>query len=151
MNPNVPTFVVLPNFKKRGGLITAIAQDIRTKMILMVAYTNEAGFRETLETGEAVYWSTSRKERWKKGETSGDTQIVRDILVDCDGDAVIYLVEQQGKGACHTGAESCFFRSCLDFGSIQWPRSATPPFCNLKPEDLLAVQRISVSDNIRKY
>ena len=76
----------------------------------MSAFVDEAGFRETLQTGEAVYWSTSRKERWKKGESSGNTQKVRGILIDCDGDAVIYLVEQTG-GACHTEAWSCFYRN----------------------------------------
>ncbi len=103
----------MPNFEKRGGLVVVVVQDAATKAILMVAYTDEAGFLETLLTGEAVFYSTSRKERWKKGETSGDVQIVQDVLIDCDGDAVIYLVDQTGRGACHTGARSCFYRRCV--------------------------------------
>ncbi|MDD5103593.1 MAG: phosphoribosyl-AMP cyclohydrolase [Candidatus Peribacteraceae bacterium] len=103
----------MPNFDKRGGLVTVVVQDATTKAILMVAYTDEAGFLETVQTGEAVFYSTSRKERWKKGETSGDVQIVQDVLIDCDGDAVIYLVDQTGRGACHTGARSCFYRRCV--------------------------------------
>ncbi|MEZ5405715.1 MAG: phosphoribosyl-AMP cyclohydrolase [Verrucomicrobiia bacterium] len=77
----------------------------------MQGYVDEAGYRETLKTGEAVYYSTSRKKRWKKGETSGDVQIVHDILIDCDGDSIIYIVEQKGAGACHTQARSCFYRN----------------------------------------
>jgi phosphoribosyl-AMP cyclohydrolase len=105
------TKILLPNFAKRGGLVTVVAQDIRTKEVLMVASTDEAGFLETLQTGIAVYFSTSRNKRWMKGETSGDLQLVRQILVDCDGDAIIYLVEQKGDGACHTKARSCFYRT----------------------------------------
>lgn len=103
--------VLWPNFSKRNGVCVAIAQDFKTKQILMQGYVDEAGYRETLKTGEAVYYSTSRKKRWKKGETSGDIQIVHDILIDCDGDTVIYLVEQIGQGACHTHAKSCFYRN----------------------------------------
>ena len=103
--------VLWPNFAKRGGLVVAIAQEKGTGLVLMQGYADEAAFRETLETGEAVYFSTSRKQRWKKGETSGDVQVVHDVLLDCDGDAVIYVVEQKGDGACHTKARSCFFRS----------------------------------------
>jgi phosphoribosyl-AMP cyclohydrolase len=100
-----------PNFAKRDGVCVAIAQDFQTKQILMQGYVDEAGYRETLKTGEAVYYSTSRKKRWKKGETSGDTQIVHDILIDCDGDSIIYVVEQKGQGACHTRAKSCYYRN----------------------------------------
>jgi phosphoribosyl-AMP cyclohydrolase len=105
--------VLRPNFEKRNGLITLVAQDRTTKEVLMVAWTNEAGYLETLRTGEAVYFSTSRNKRWKKGEESGDTQKVHDILLDCDGDAVIYLITQLGSGACHTKARSCFYRNAI--------------------------------------
>jgi len=101
---------IVPNFEKRGGLVTVVTQDVETKEILMVAYTDQSGFQETLKSGEAVYYSTSRKERWKKGETSGDYQVIHSIKIDCDGDALIYLVHQKGKGACHTGHRSCFYR-----------------------------------------
>jgi len=103
--------VLRPNFEKRGGLVTVVTQDVATREILMVAFTNEAGYLETLANGKAVYWSTSRNERWCKGETSGDTQTVKGVFVDCDGDALVYLVNQKGAGACHTKASSCFYRS----------------------------------------
>lgn len=91
------------------GLIAAIAQDPEGQ-VLMLAWMNEATLRETLETGRMVYWSRSRKERWAKGDTSGDVQLVRSARFDCDGDVLLFVVEQQGKGACATGEYSCFFR-----------------------------------------
>jgi phosphoribosyl-AMP cyclohydrolase len=100
----------LPDFAKRGGLITAIAQDFATGEILMVAYMNEAAYRATLERGEVVYWSTSRNELWHKGESSGNTQRLVALRVDCDGDALVLQVEQKGGAACHTGRRSCFYR-----------------------------------------
>ena len=103
--------ILRPNFEKRGDLVTVVAQDVDTKQVLMVAYTNEACFMETLQTGLAVYFSTSSNKRWMKGESSGAIQIVCQILIDCDGDAVIYLVKQKGAGACHTKARSCFYRT----------------------------------------
>ncbi len=103
--------VLRPNFEKRGGLVTVVAQDANTKEVLMVAYTDEAGWRKTLETGLGSYYSTSRKKSWVKGEESGNFQKVLDMFIDCDGDALIYLVEPQGPGvACHTNARSCFYR-----------------------------------------
>jgi phosphoribosyl-AMP cyclohydrolase len=98
------------DFPKSGGLVTAIAQDHETGEVLMVAHMNEESFRRTLETGEAVYWSRSRQELWHKGESSGNTQVVKSLCIDCDGDAVLLRVEQRGGGACHTGKRSCFFR-----------------------------------------
>jgi phosphoribosyl-AMP cyclohydrolase len=99
----------LPDFEKAGGLVTAIAQDDASGEILMVASMNEEAFRRTLETGEAVYFSRSRARLWRKGEESGNTQRVRAVYVDCDGDAVLLRVEQRGGAACHTGRRSCFF------------------------------------------
>ncbi len=93
------------------GLVPAIAQDQATGQVLMLAYMNEATLRETLESGRMVYWSRSRQERWAKGDTSGDRQWVREARYDCDGDTLLFVVEQEGGGACHTGAFSCFFRS----------------------------------------
>lgn len=98
------------DFAKRGGLVTAIAQDHATGEILMVAYMNEEAFQKTLELGEVVYWSTSRNELWHKGESSGNTQLLKELRVDCDGDAVLLKVEQKGRAACHTGKRSCFYR-----------------------------------------
>ncbi|MCG2829154.1 phosphoribosyl-AMP cyclohydrolase [Methanothermobacter sp. K4] len=91
-------------------LIIAVAQDQRTGEVLMVAYMNREALERTLETGLAHYWSTSRGKLWLKGESSGHLQRVREVLVDCDADAVVLKVEQEG-GACHTGYRSCFYRS----------------------------------------
>ena len=97
-------------FDKGNGLLPAIVQDYETKEVLMLAYINELAWEKTLETGKAHYWSRSRNELWLKGETSGHQQIIREILVDCDDDTVLYQVEQLGGAACHTGHRSCFFR-----------------------------------------
>jgi phosphoribosyl-AMP cyclohydrolase/phosphoribosyl-ATP pyrophosphohydrolase/phosphoribosyl-AMP cyclohydrolase len=94
-----------------AGLVPAIAQDHATGTVLMLAWMTEATLRETLETGRMVYWSRSRNEVWRKGDTSGDIQLVREARYDCDGDVLLFVVEQQGKGACHTGEFSCFFRA----------------------------------------
>lgn len=93
----------------REKLITAIAQDYKTGQILMVANMNKEALKKTIETGKAHYWSTSRNEQWLKGESSGHVQTVKEILVDCDMDAVILKIEQKGA-ACHEGYYSCFFR-----------------------------------------
>ncbi len=98
------------DFAKNDGLVTAIAQDFASGEILMVAFMNEESFRLTLETGEAVYWSRSRKKLWHKGEESGNVQKVRALYIDCDGDAVVMKVEQIGGAACHTGKRNCFYR-----------------------------------------
>ena len=93
------------------GLVAAIAQDRDSGRVLMLGWMNEATLRETLETGRTVFWSRSRQERWAKGETSGDRQWVREAYYDCDGDTLLFVVDQEGKGACHTGERTCFFRS----------------------------------------
>ncbi len=93
------------------GLIPALAMDHQTKRPLMLAYMNEESLKMTLELGEAVYYSRSRQEIWHKGATSGHIQKVHEILIDCDQDALILYVDQLGAGACHTGHQSCFFRS----------------------------------------
>ena len=102
------------DFAKGGGLVTAIAQDDATGDILMVAYMNEAAFQKTIEIGEVVYFSRSRQKLWHKGESSGNTQLVKSLSIDCDGDAVLLRVEQRGNAACHTGKRSCFFRRLDD-------------------------------------
>jgi phosphoribosyl-AMP cyclohydrolase len=91
------------------GLITVVVQDEKDKDVLMLAYANQEAVEKTIKTGLAHYYSTSRKKLWLKGESSGNTQKVSEVLVDCDGDAVIYRVEQKG-GACHEGYKTCFFR-----------------------------------------
>ncbi|NHX39968.1 MULTISPECIES: phosphoribosyl-AMP cyclohydrolase [Haloarcula] len=90
--------------------IPAVAQDADSGDVLMLAYVTEEALRKTCETGEAHYYSRSRDELWHKGGTSGHTQAVKEVRVDCDGDALLYIVEQTG-GACHTGYESCFHRT----------------------------------------
>jgi phosphoribosyl-AMP cyclohydrolase len=92
------------------GLVPAIVQEEGTGQVLTLAWMNQDTLRETLETGRTVFWSRSRQERWRKGDTSGDRQFVRSGYYDCDGDALLFVVEQEGKGACHTGERTCFFR-----------------------------------------
>lgn len=108
-----------PDFDKRGGLVVAIAQDADSGEVLMVAYMNREAWQKTLETGTACYWSTSRNKLWLKGESSGHTQEVREIRVDCDADAVVLKVIQHGGVACHEGYRSCFFRRVEDGGTWQ--------------------------------
>ncbi len=98
------------NFAKGGGLLPAIAQDHASGEVLMLAYINEEAWEQTLATGRAHYWSRSRNQLWLKGESSGHVQLVKEILVDCDQDTVVYRVEQLGGAACHKGYHSCFFR-----------------------------------------
>jgi phosphoribosyl-AMP cyclohydrolase/phosphoribosyl-ATP pyrophosphohydrolase/phosphoribosyl-AMP cyclohydrolase len=93
------------------GLVPAIVQDDATGEVLMMAWMTEATLRRTLDEGRTVFWSRSRQEEWRKGDTSGDRQLVRRAAYDCDGDTLLFVVEQEGGGACHTGARSCFFRS----------------------------------------
>ena len=95
------------DFKKSNGLIPVIVQDAESKELLMLAYTTEEALEKTLRTGYAHYWSRSRNKLWMKGETSGHTQKIKNILVDCDYDALLFLVEQKGN-VCHTGKDTCF-------------------------------------------
>jgi phosphoribosyl-AMP cyclohydrolase len=100
----------------KDGLVTAVAQDAASGRVLMVAWMNRDALRETVERGEAVYWSRSRGRLWRKGEQSGHVQRVLEVRLDCDADAVLLQVEQAGGIACHTGRERCFFRK-LENGS----------------------------------
>ena len=93
-----------------NGLVAAIAQDVDNGDVLMLAWMNEESLKMTLAEGRMVYWSRSRQELWRKGDTSGDRQFVREAYFDCDADALLFKVEQEGEGACHTGARTCFFR-----------------------------------------
>ena len=97
------------DFKKQSGLLPVIAQGKSPGTVLMLAYANLEAVKKTQESGFAHYWSRSRKALWKKGENSGHLQKIVEVLVDCDGDTVLYKVKQSGA-ACHTGATSCFFR-----------------------------------------
>jgi len=100
-----------------NGLVPAIAQDVNTKAVLMMAWMNADTLATTLREGRMVYWSRSRQEVWRKGDTSGDRQFVREAWYDCDGDTLLFLVEQEGKGACHTGDYTCFHRPFGDGGA----------------------------------
>jgi len=112
------SMVKLDFSKSADGLIPAIAQDYRTGEVLMLAYLNEEAWNKTLETGIATYWTRSRKKLWIKGESSGNIQKVKEILVDCDLDTVIFKIEQVGDAACHEGYRSCFFRRVEADGSL---------------------------------
>jgi phosphoribosyl-AMP cyclohydrolase/phosphoribosyl-ATP pyrophosphohydrolase/phosphoribosyl-AMP cyclohydrolase len=92
------------------GLVPAIVQEHATGEVLMMAWMNEETLRETLESGRTVFWSRSRQQRWRKGDSSGERQWVRAAYYDCDGDTLLFVVEQEGAGACHTGEHSCFYR-----------------------------------------
>lgn len=93
-----------------NGLVPAIAQDVSDGTVLMVAWMNAETLQLTFDEGRTVYWSRSRQEVWRKGDTSGEVQWVREALYDCDADVLLFKVVQDGDGACHTGARSCFFR-----------------------------------------
>jgi phosphoribosyl-AMP cyclohydrolase len=98
-----------------GGLVTVVVQDAGSNEVLMLAYANREALEKTLDSGLAHYYSTSRKKLWLKGESSGNTQKVDEVLLDCDGDAVVYKVQQKG-GACHTGYRTCFYRKATKDG-----------------------------------
>ncbi len=116
------SMTTLPNFAKgqptegTGGVLPAIAQDAASGRVLMMAWMDEVAWRETLSTGQAVYYSRSRGKLWRKGETSGHRQRVIEVRVDCDADTILLQVEQVGA-ACHEGFESCFFRTVDDTGN----------------------------------
>lgn len=106
------------------GLVPAIAQDAATGKILMMAWMSEESLRLTVSSGYAVYWSRSRSQLWKKGETSGHQQAVKALCLDCDGDTILLQVEQKGGIACHTGRESCFFYTLKEDG--EWRENSEP-------------------------
>lgn len=139
--------VLWPNFKRNidgiPNLANVVVQDYQTKEILMVAFTDEAGWKETLKTGMVSMFSTSRKKSWVKGEESGNFMLVKEIRLDCDGDAILYFVIPQGKGvACHTEARSCFYRSVGLFK----PNLMEAPKAGIK-EDLGATE-FEIADSI---
>ena len=115
---NAVDMTVKPDFAKGGGLVTAVTVDVENGEVLMVAYLNEESFRLTLETGVVHYYSRSRSKLWKKGESSGNVQRVREIRIDCDQDALVLLVEQTGP-ACHEGYRSCFYRTVEQDGALR--------------------------------
>lgn len=104
--------VLAPRFNS-DGLVTAVAQDHSSGEILMLAHMNAEALQKTIETGQSHFWSRSRQSLWLKGETSGNILHVKEILTDCDQDAIILKVSLEGEGACHTGARSCFYRKII--------------------------------------
>jgi phosphoribosyl-AMP cyclohydrolase len=107
MQTHLPSELAARLKKDENGLFAAIAQQWDTREVLMLAWMNEESLALTLKESRAVYWSRSRQELWRKGDTSGHYQFVRDVLLDCDGDAILLLVDQVGA-ACHTGTRTCF-------------------------------------------
>ena len=105
------------DFEKTGGLIPAIAQDVNTGEVLMMAYMNREAWEATLASGKATYFSRSRQSLWVKGETSGHVQVVHEVKIDCDDDTVLLRVEQIGGAACHKGYRSCFYKK-VENGAI---------------------------------
>ena len=104
------------------GLVPAIVQEHGSGAVLMMAWMNAETLAETLESGRTVFWSRSRQERWRKGDSSGDRQWVKAAYYDCDGDTILFVVEQEGAGACHTGEWSCFYRP---FGAATEPAAGS--------------------------
>ena len=115
------------------GLIPAVAQDWLDGSILMLAWMNKESLNKTLETKQVHYWSRSRAEIWRKGATSGSTQILKELRFDCDNDALVLSIKQNGSGACHTGEKSCFFNE-IDNISINKKEKKTNPFSNICSE-----------------
>ena len=107
---------VVPDFDKAGGLLPAIAQDVATGQVLMLAWMDREAYEETLRTRRACYYSRSRGRLWRKGEESGNSQEVREIFIDCDADTILLKVYQIGGAACHEGYASCFFRRIEEDG-----------------------------------
>lgn len=102
------------DFAKGQGLIPVIVQDWQTGEVLMLAYMNAASWQKTQELGQACFWSRSRQKIWRKGETSGHVQIIKEVYIDCDNDTLLLRVEQVGGAACHTGYRSCFYRKIIN-------------------------------------
>jgi phosphoribosyl-AMP cyclohydrolase len=113
------------------GLVPAIVQDHASGQVLMLAWMTAETLRLTLAEGRTVFWSRSRQEVWRKGETSGDVQYVRSARYDCDGDVLLFVVDQQGAGACHTGERSCFFRAFGSGSGEAAGRQATDPVAGI--------------------
>ena len=106
------------NFQKLNGLLPVVIQDYKTNKVLMLGFMNKEAWKKTLKTGKATYYSRTRKAIWQKGETSGNVQLVKEILIDCDNDTILLKVKQIGNAACHAGYESCFYRK-LEKGKLK--------------------------------
>ena len=132
------------------GLIPAVAQDWLDGSILMFAWMNKESLTKTLETKNVHYWSRSRSEIWRKGATSGSTQILKEIRFDCDNDALVLSIEQNGSGACHTGEKSCFFNE-IDNKLINKKEKKTNPFSNICSELFNTINERSINPLEKSY
>ena len=133
-----------------NGLIPAIAQDWLDGSILMLAWMNKESLNKTLETRNVHYWSRSRSEIWRKGATSGSTQFLKEIRFDCDNDALVLSIEQNGSGACHTGEKSCFFNE-IDSISMNKTAKKTSPFSNICSELFDTINERSINPLEKSY
>ena len=133
-----------------NGLIPAIAQDWLDGSILMLAWMNKESLNKTLETRNVHYWSRSRSEIWRKGATSGSTQFLKEIRFDCDNDALVLSIEQNGSGACHTGEKSCFFNE-IDSNSINKTSKKISPFSNICSELFDTLNERSINPLEKSY
>ncbi len=115
------------DYDKLHGLVPAVVQDAATREVLMLGFMNEAAFRETQRTGYATFFSRTRNKLWTKGETSGHRLAVREMLVDCDNDALVLVAEQVGPGTCHQGYRSCFFRRLEGDRAVVFQQRAFDP------------------------
>lgn len=113
----IDAFIKKVKFDEKG-LVHVIVQDYNDKKVLMIAYMNKKSLRITLQEGKTCFWSRSRNKLWRKGEQSGNQQIIKKIYIDCDGDCLLILAKQIGGAACHTGYRSCFYRTMKTNGSI---------------------------------
>ncbi len=132
------------------GLIPAIAQDWLDGSILMLAWMNRESLTMTLETKQVHYWSRSRSEIWRKGATSGNTQLLKEIRFDCDNDAIVLLIEQNGSGACHTGERSCFFNE-INNTERNKKEKKTTPFSNICSELFNTINERSIKPLEKSY
>ena len=132
------------------GLIPAIAQDWLDGSILMLAWMNKESLTKTLETKNVHYWSRSRSEIWRKGATSGSTQLLKEIRFDCDNDALVLSIEQKGPGACHTGEKSCFFNE-IDKNLINQKEKKRNPFSNICSELFNTINERSINPLEKSY
>ncbi|MDC3171068.1 bifunctional phosphoribosyl-AMP cyclohydrolase/phosphoribosyl-ATP diphosphatase HisIE [Prochlorococcus sp. AH-716-E13] len=133
-----------------NGLIPAVAQDWLDGSILMLAWMNKESLNKTLETKNVHYWSRSRSEIWRKGATSGSTQFLKEIRFDCDNDALVLLIEQNGSGACHTGEKSCFFNE-INNNLINKKEKKTNPFSNICSELFNTLNERSINPLEKSY
>ena len=132
------------------GLIPAIAQDWLDGSILMLAWMNRESLTVTLDTKQVHYWSRSRSEIWRKGATSGSTQLLKEIRFDCDNDALVLSIEQNGSGACHTGEKSCFFNEINNTASNKKEKKTTP-FSNICSELFNTINERSINPLEKSY